>query len=328
MASGDGSSAASKTGTTVSPTGSVTAGLRYLRELPVRKGRSFIVRLREGLDLGVLNNVYPQGMVYDGVMEPGLTIYLCFGESADLDVSVGGRSLPIGRHRGAGTRPFGFALWRERTAPYRRRAPSGAWTTAIMVWLSPAWFEQTFQRPNTMLPPSAREHLAISRWFPSRRMLLLAASLFDPEASRSSVSRLRDEIITLELVSEVLATVRPPSAREEGRRIDMLLLNKACDLIETELAGELLVEAIASEVGVGIATLRRLFRTGFNCTISEYIQARRLDAARTILENGGAVSAAAALAGYTSPANFATAFRRRFGITPRRARAGDMEPGS
>jgi AraC-like DNA-binding protein len=231
--------------------------------------------------------------------------------------------LPIGRHRGAGTRPFGFALWRGQTAPHRRRAPVGAWTTAIMVWLSPAWFEQTFQRPNTVLPPGAREHLAISRWFPSRRLLLLAASLFDPVESRSSVSRLRDEIITLELVSEALATIRPPTAREDGRRADMLLLNKACDVIETELAGELLVEAIASEVGVGIATLRRLFRKVYGCTISEYIQARRLDAARTILEEGGTISSAAASAGYTSPANFSTAFRRRFGITPRRARAGE-----
>jgi AraC-like DNA-binding protein len=192
-----------------------------------------------------------------------------------------------------------------------------------MLGLSPEWFDQTFGWPNAALAPGAREHLTISRWFPSRRLTQLAFSLFDPEASRGSVSRLRDEIVSLDLVSEALATLRPPTVREEGRRTDMLLLNKACDLIETELEGELRVEAIASEVGVGTATLRRLFQKAYGCTISEYIRIRRLDVARTILEEGGAVSAAAAFAGYTSPANFSTAFRRRFGITPRRARAGE-----
>lgn len=298
-------------------------GLRRLSELSVPKGRSCFVRLRDGLELGVLNNVYSEGMAVDTVMEPGLTVYLCFGESADLDVSVGGKALPIGRHRGANARPFGFALWRSKPAHYLRGAPPGAWTTTIMVLLSPEWFDQTFGRPSTALVPGAREHLAISRWFPSRRLILLATSLFDPEASRGAVSRLRDEIVALDLVSEALATLRPPTIREEGQRTDMLLLNKACDLIEIELGGQLRVEAIASEVGVGIATLRRLFQKAYGCTLSEYIRVRRLDVARNILEEGGAVSAAAAFAGYTSPANFATAFRRHFGITPRRARAGE-----
>jgi AraC-like DNA-binding protein len=320
MMNGKDGSLVSGTGTTVSRTGGGSAGLRRLDKLTITKGRSCFVRLRDGLELGVINNVYSKGMTVDTVMEPGLSVYLCFGESADLDITVGGRSLPIGRHRGAEANPFGFALWRREPVPYRRRAPPGAWTTAIMVLLSPAWLDQTLGRPNAALPPGVREHLAISRWFPSRRLILLAASLFDPVASRGSVSRLRDEIVSLDLVSEALATIRPSTARDEGRRTDMLLLNKACDLIETELAGELLVEAIASEVGVGIATLRRLFRKVYGCTISEYIQARRLDAARTILEEGGTVSSAAAFAGYTSPANFSTAFRRRFGITPRRAR--------
>jgi AraC-like DNA-binding protein len=302
-------------------------GLDPLDQLPAKNARSCFARLRNGLVLGVLNNVYSRGMMVDTVMEPGFTVYLCFGESTDLDVRVGGCPLPIGRHRGAQTGAFGFALWRERPAEYLRRAPPGAWTTAIMVCLSPEYLDQTFGWPNKALPSGACEHLAISRWFPSRRLLLLAASLFDTEAIGSAASRLRDEIVSLDVMSEALATIRPPMAREGGRT-DMMLLNKACDLIETELAGELPVGLIASEIGVGIATLRRLFQKGFGCTISDYIRDRRLDAARYILEEGGAVSSAAASAGYTNPKNFSTAFRRRFGITPRQARAGALEPPS
>ena len=43
----------------------------------------------------------------------------------------------------------------------------------------------------------------------------------------------------------------------------------------------------------------------------------RLERAFTALGRGEAtVQEASAIAGYTSPANFATAFRRRFGIVP------------
>jgi hypothetical protein len=100
MVSGKDSPVLSGTRTAVSRMDGRTFGLRRLNDLSVPKGRSCFVRLRDGPQLGVVNNVYPHGMAVDTVMEPGLTIYLCFGESADLDVSVGGRPLPIGRHRG------------------------------------------------------------------------------------------------------------------------------------------------------------------------------------------------------------------------------------
>ena len=49
----------------------------------------------------------------------------------------------------------------------------------------------------------------------------------------------------------------------------------------------------------------------------EHLRGRRLDAARLALEREGlAVGQAAELAGYGNAANFATAFRRRFGCPP------------
>ena len=57
-------------------------------------------------------------------------------------------------------------------------------------------------------------------------------------------------------------------------------------------------------------------------TVFEYQRGRRLQLAREALEREGAsVNEAAWRAGYNSPANFATAFKRHFGITPRQVRA-------
>jgi AraC-like DNA-binding protein len=55
---------------------------------------------------------------------------------------------------------------------------------------------------------------------------------------------------------------------------------------------------------------------------SQYLRVRRLEAARdAILHQGVSVNDAAHLAGYNNAANFATAFRRRFGYAPSRDRS-------
>lgn len=105
-------------------------------------------------------------------MEAGFTVYLNFGESTDLDVRVGGNALPIGQNRGTQTGAFGFASLAGPGA-HVRRAPANAWTRAIMVCLSPEYLIETFGLPNKMLPSGATEHLAVSRWFPSHRLLNL-----------------------------------------------------------------------------------------------------------------------------------------------------------
>lgn len=56
-------------------------------------------------------------------------------------------------------------------------------------------------------------------------------------------------------------------------------------------------------------------------SVFEHLRYMRLERARLALERGDVpIAEAAFLAGYASPANFATAFKRRFGLTPTDAR--------
>lgn len=73
--------------------------------------------------------------------------------------------------------------------------------------------------------------------------------------------------------------------------------------------------------GLNPNSLQRVFRAVQRVTIFEYVRSRKLDGAREALERDNvSVGEAAYLAGYTSSANFATAFRRRFGVSPRQIR--------
>lgn len=66
--------------------------------------------------------------------------------------------------------------------------------------------------------------------------------------------------------------------------------------------------------------LQRLFRVSEGCSVFEYVRVKRLEAALAALSAGATtVKEASLIAGYSSAANFATAFRRQFGMTPTEA---------
>lgn len=64
------------------------------------------------------------------------------------------------------------------------------------------------------------------------------------------------------------------------------------------------------------STMNRLFRTCLHTTPRQYLEARRLAAARVLLHRGLRVYEAGAQAGFSDYSNFIRLFRRRFGLTP------------
>ncbi|RAH98427.1 hypothetical protein DLJ53_27450 [Acuticoccus sediminis] len=85
------------------------------------------------------------------------------------------------------------------------------------------------------------------------------------------------------------------------------------------------LEDVARAVGASVSTLQRLFHAVHGASIYGVVRERRLVEARLALEGGSlSITEAAERAGYRSPANFATAFKRQFGVSPsdvaRRAR--------
>lgn len=78
------------------------------------------------------------------------------------------------------------------------------------------------------------------------------------------------------------------------------------------------LETLALEVGLTPKRLNRGFRGLYGTTVFNYLRDARLDAARAALEGGTPLSLKqlAWELGYGQVTNFATAFRRRFGVAP------------
>ena len=74
-------------------------------------------------------------------------------------------------------------------------------------------------------------------------------------------------------------------------------------------------------MGFTATTLQQQFRLAFGKAVFDYLRASRLQRAALALQHDGvSVARAAEIAGYSSQANFSTAFRRHFGLSPKHYR--------
>jgi len=88
------------------------------------------------------------------------------------------------------------------------------------------------------------------------------------------------------------------------------------DIIESEYASPLSIGSLAVRLNCSPRTLTSAFRRSFETSIGAYLTRCRLAAAASLLRSGCGATQTAYRVGY-SPAHFATAFKRRFGVSPR-----------
>jgi len=80
------------------------------------------------------------------------------------------------------------------------------------------------------------------------------------------------------------------------------------------------LEALAGLCHLSVRQLTRAFRLSRGCSIGHYIAEQRMERARRMLSAGLPVKAVAYTTGFTAPSNFAAAFLRATGETPRQYR--------
>lgn len=106
---------------------------------------------------------------------------------------------------------------------------------------------------------------------------------------------------------------------------DSPLVQAAIDHLLTHMHDPPTVGSLAELLGTSEKRLSRAFRKNLGKTPFEYLRERRLDLARRLLvETSLAINAVATETGFTSPANFATAFRTCFGLSPSEYRTRNL----
>lgn len=168
-------------------------------------------------------------------------------------------------------------------------------------------------------------HLATHLWTPSRQALAIAWQILNTGTCHTPLQRLYLETQCMILIIEAFSSLTASSEQEKTRGVTLRgyhRIQQVRDMLESGSADQLSIGEIAKSVNMSESTLQRHFRQAFNVTVFEYLRNCRLQRAMLALQKEGiGIAQAASMAGYNSPANFSTALRRVFGVTPRQLKS-------
>lgn len=250
-------------------------------------------------------------MINRAEVAPGLKLILVLSGSAEIRFD--GLRLPF-----SGAAPLALAINLEEAAAFERRARADTSERSLTLTLPNEWLANW---PANDKSVAQLGHLNPIRWQPSPALTALAQVLLSDAGNGDGwCERLQREGLALTLAGEGLAALgAPPTPNRSERRH----AHRLWEFIDSGGGDALTLGEIASRLGLSVSTLQRLSQERHGTSLQRHLRQRRLVAAeRALRREGISVTTAAEIAGYSDPANFATAFRRAFGLTPRQAKGG------
>ena len=248
---------------------------------------------------------------------PKLTVVLML--EGDLDAAIDGRPLAMTAQRG----PTGYLWVNHRPAHLERWIRAGQRVRKITISLPLSKLSAISGIADGTLPKldsDDEQDITVLQWRPNAQALRSAEEILLLDSDADALNRLSSSIAALTVVRNALsqlddkrtATVsQPMNTRDVGRA------RLAREFILQHIDQPLPIKEVARNTGMSVSTLQRVFKGCFGTTVMEFVRTRRLELARlALLEDGVTVGEAAFGAGYSSPANFSTAFQREFGYPP------------
>ena len=125
------------------------------------------------------------------------------------------------------------------------------------------------------------------------------------------------ELLALQL-EQLTATRKVTSSRDRLHAANIDQIYQAREILLQNLDKPPSLLALSRQVGLNDCTLKRGFKQTFGTTVFGYLHDQRMEQARQLLSNGEMnVNEVVRAIGYASRSAFYTAFRKKFGISPR-----------
>ena len=138
---------------------------------------------------------------------------------------------------------------------------------------------------------------------------------------RHLFARLAEQMEPLRQEGTTLAGSTGAASAEAADPTDLRLVYRAMDILLDEMADPPGLVELAHRVGTNQARLGREFQVHLGMSTFEYLREQRLVRAQELLATTGQqIQQIADTVGYKRPGDFTTAFRLRFGLTPREYR--------
>ncbi len=284
-------------------------------------GNFLHAELRPGLLLHFSDVTEERPFTATSTLPEGLSCI--FFLNGNVDLTLGERDFHFAGHQKAAI--TGTAIMNTRPEWFQRTSKRRQHLRHIVVSASPEWLDLDGMGNVRSAAHGKRllnDHLGDHQWVLTPRTLELLKQILQPSHLAPPLHSLFLEGRAVEIVAESLAAALEAEPQLNKSllltRSDRIKLQRAVDLIRDNLGETLSVDQIARGAGVSASGLQRLFRASEGQSVFEYVRQQRLDRAHLLLEkNEVTIQEASEVAGYSNAANFSTAFRRRFGMSPK-----------
>ncbi|ENO88326.1 AraC family transcriptional regulator [Thauera linaloolentis 47Lol = DSM 12138] len=296
-------------------------GARMAPDEPVLAGRVSRLDAQDGLEVHCAQNCDLRDLRSRVSAAPGLRVTVLLAGSVDVSFGSSHVDLSAGRQRC----PRGMMVGTTHLETYERRWQRGKHERKVSLFLSSDWLQRQ-GLDDAQTDPGVREflsrNLAVQPWQPSPRAVALAEQLLQLTAAPAPMGRLLISSRAIELAHEALSNLAGQGGHTSLPPREHQRLARLRAFLSSDEALDLSLDDIARWAGLSASALQRHFRAAYGTSIAEFRRDARLHKARIDLEQRGlSVAQAAHAAGYNSAANFATAFKRRFGLSPKLVRA-------
>ncbi|HLP69496.1 MAG TPA: AraC family transcriptional regulator [Rhizobium sp.] len=288
------------------------------------RGRFRDIELRRGLSVHVSDVVSLCDLTAETEIGPHISIKFFF--QGKIDAEIGNRRLPSPQQVPSSSRwiPAACMLANRDKERFRNHTTAGNHIRKLKIRIEREWLtagDMFADRTAGAIECFSRGPLELLSWEPTPALLKLANRIMSPPDEEACLAHLFLEAQTLSVIHEcfrLLADGRSEAATAALRASEERKLAEAEDYI-LDCTGRLpSADEIATHLSVSVNTLHRLVRLGRGTGTASFVRTAKLRQARRAIESEGMqIARAAHLAGYSSPANFSTAFRREFGIPPK-----------
>lgn len=285
------------------------------------RGHFFAKTLRSGLNIHCSNSFEEHAFSSYTSQKAGLScIFFLQGKA---DIQVGEQTFSLKPTQG---QISSVGLIRKQEEPFRRTTQQSQNVQHLVIsasseWLAHSGFESSLDIK--LKQQFCLHNMAFQQWQANQRLAALVYEILKPGVLQPELLDLYLEARAIDVITETLSHLIQTdtgqvSTEPKLSKHDVIRLQRAQDFILANPAQNFSVESIACEAGISISGLQRLFRRTKGCSVFDYIRNVRMNEAMSLLRTGElSVEQVSYFVGYKSPANFATAFKRQFGLTPK-----------
>ena len=154
----------------------------------------------------------------------------------------------------------------------------------------------------------------------------LVLRLDEHAADGEPLSGLYTDALSTAIVQRLLTRMDNGRGFSDATPLPSAVRRRLVDLIESQLAEPPSLDDLALAVGMRTAAFMKAFRASFDISPHQYVLARRVEKAKTMLQRDVRLMDIALSLGFVSHAHFSGTFRARTGLTPSDWRRENCRP--